>query len=373
MKGSNRIKRVVLFLLTMMVTTSYANTNLPSDTRATKETKALFKNMMKLSSKGTMIGHQDALSYGIGWFADSKRCDMKDVCGSYPAVMGWDIGHLELGQPLNLDSVAFDAMKNNIIKAYNAGAISTISWHARNPLTGSDAWDISSDQVVKSVLPGGSRHILFNQWLDRVASFMLSLKGKKGELIPIIFRPYHELSGSWFWWGKKLCTKDEYISLWRYTASYLRSKGVHNMLLAYSMADYTNETEFTDRYPGDEYVDLVGFDSYQNASDITGSAFKAEVTLRSSIASKFAQKHAKLFAVTEAGYESIPDSTWFTNVLAPLVKGTNASFVLLWRNAFNRKNHFYMAYPGHSSAKDFVKMVNDPAIFTSSEIGKVYK
>ncbi len=350
-----------------------ANTNLASDTKATTKTQNLIRNMHTLAKKGTMIGHQDALSYGIGWYDNSNRCDVKDVCGSYPAVMGWDLGHLELGSSVNLDSVSFATMRKNIIRGYEAGAINTISWHARNPLTGSDAWDISSNQVVTSILPGGQKNTLYNQWLDRVADFMTNLKGKNGELIPVVFRPYHELSGSWFWWGKKLCTKEDFVALWRYTIDYLRGKGAHNMLVAYCLADFYSEAEFLDRYPGDGYVDVVGFDIYHRENDPKGTIFSADLKMKSDIAQKVAKDRNKLFAITEAGYEAIPDSSWFTQVLAPGVRGRNISYVLLWRNAFNKKGHFYAPYPGHSSAADFVKLTRDRAFFTCRNLKKMYK
>jgi mannan endo-1,4-beta-mannosidase len=369
-------QRLILLLplfATLLSTATAANTNLPSDRNATPKTRALFKNMKKLATRGTMIGHQDALSYGIGWYANSNRCDIKDVCGSYPAIIGYDLGNLELGGEVNLDSVSFASMKSNIVKAYKAGAISTISWHARNPLTGSDAWDISSNKVAASILPGGEKNQLFTQWLDKVASFMLSLKAENGELVPVIFRPYHELSGSWFWWGKNLCTKDDFIALWKYTIDYLRGKGAHNMLVAYCLADYNNEAEFLDRYPGNSYVDIVGFDIYQRDNDPTGKIFTNEMGMKSRIAEKVAKDRGILFAVTEAGYEALPDSTWFTTTLAPTLRNRNISYVLLWRNAFNKKGHFYAPYPGHASAPDFIKLVNDPAFFIGSEVKGIYR
>lgn len=54
--------------------------------------------------------------------------------------------------------------------------------------------------------------------------------------VPVLFRPWHEHTGSWFWWGEKLCTPEEYKALWHMTVDILRSDGVDNALYAYSPA-----------------------------------------------------------------------------------------------------------------------------------------
>ncbi|NJO70447.1 MAG: hypothetical protein HC830_15210, partial [Bacteroidetes bacterium] len=179
------------------------------DPKATRETVNLFRNMISLQNKGIMFGHQDALVYGNGWYYEEGRSDVKDVCGDHPAVYGWELGHLELGDTYSLDSVHFNKIQEGVKTVYARGGINTISWHLRNPLTGGSAWDVSSGKTVASILPGGEKHQLFLQYLDRLAEFLLSLKTDDGTYIPVIFRPYHEHTGSWFWWGKDLCSADD--------------------------------------------------------------------------------------------------------------------------------------------------------------------
>src|SRR5258708_7852354 len=182
-----------------------AQDNMPSDKKATKETVNLYRNLKKLLNKGIMFGHQDDLAYGVNWKYEDGRSDIKDVTDDYPALYGWELGRIELDQPVNLDSVPFDKMKYYIRQGYDRGGVITISWHLNNPLTGKTAWD-PAPGTVASILPGGAKNDLYKSWLDKVAAFMLSLKGNKGEFIPVIFRPFHELNGSWFWWGKNNCT-----------------------------------------------------------------------------------------------------------------------------------------------------------------------
>lgn len=341
-----------------------------SDKDATAETVALYKNMKNLSARGTMIGHQDALAYGVGWYGDDGRCDFKDACGDYPAVFGWEIGEIEQGAEYSLDSIYFDRLKGYIRRVYDMGGINSVSWHARNPLTKGDAWDVSSKEVVTSILPGGENHGLFLGWLDIAADFFLDLKGSSGEPIPVIFRPYHELTGSWFWWGKELCTPEQYVTLWRITADHMRNKGVHNLLWAYSTAGYETPEEFLERYPGDDYVDLVGFDAYQHAS---GEEFTSQLKQLTDILMPIASAHGKVAALTEAGYEGVKGDAWYSDVLYPAVEGKGLSYVLLWRNAYDIPGHFYTSYPGHTSTDDLRRFVAQDDILTAGKLKDIYR
>ena len=73
---------------------------------------------------------------------------------------------------------------------------------------------------------------IFDLWLNRVAKFLLSLKTGDGKPIPVIFRPWHEISGGWFWWGKDSCAPEEYQKLYRRTIDFLRQRGIEQCLYA---------------------------------------------------------------------------------------------------------------------------------------------
>ena len=277
-----------LYLLACLFicTTGTAQT---ADKNATKETKNLFVNLKSLLNKGILIGHQDDLAYGVEWKYEAGRSDIKDVTGEYPAVYGWELGRLEIDATENLDGVPFNKMKQFIAEGYERGGVITISWHLNNPLTGKSAWD-SSPGTVESILPGGEKNTLYKSWLDKVAAFMLDLKGKKGEYIPIIFRPFHELNGSWFWWGKNHCTPEQLKQLYRFTETYLRdTKNVHNLLYAYNTDRFASGEDYLERYPGDDYVDVIGFDIYQKGDILANDKFIAEVDKSLSTLEKIAK------------------------------------------------------------------------------------
>lgn len=366
---------IIILFLFLGVSFMNSQTFAPSDNHATKATCTLYRNIKKQMQRGVMVGHQDALAYGIGWYGQPDRCDMKDASGSYPAVFGWDLGGIEHGNAFNLDSVSFGEMRKYAQKVYRLGAINTFSWHLDNLLTGKDAWDASSDQVVKNVLPDGPKHEQFKHCLDQVAGFFLSLKDDKGHLIPVIFRPFHEHTGSWFWWGKKQSTEEQYKALFVFTVDYLRNtKKAHNLLIAYSSADFSTETDFVNRYPGDKYVDIVGFDEYQyGVTPEVKSKFISSLRYELGFITQFAKKHNKIPALTETGLETIPDSTWFTSVLAEALNGYKVSYVLLWRNAYNRKDHYYIPYPAHPTVSNFNEFIGFPNVLMQNKISDLYK
>ncbi|MGZ5191070.1 MAG: glycosyl hydrolase, partial [Flavisolibacter sp.] len=330
----------------------------PSDQLATKQTVNLLRNLKKLKEKGIMFGHQDALAYGVSWKYLAGRSDVKDVVGDYPAVYGWELGNLEHNLPYNLDSVPFDKMKTFIQQAYARGGVNTISWHNDHPLNGESAWD-TTHGAVASVLPGGERHELYKTWLDRLATFLKSLKGKNGEYIPILFRPYHELTGNWFWWCKNSTTPTEYKLLWRFTADYLKNvKGIHHLLYVYNTSgNFKTREAFLEYYPGDDVVDMISFDTYQHGDASKDNSFAESVNKELGIITEIAKEKNKLAAFAETGYETIPYTEWWTNTLWKSIKDHKISYVLVWRNhgKMGNKMHYYAPHKGHPSSNDFIK------------------
>lgn len=331
----------------------------------TSETGKLLANLKQSSAKGIMFGHHDDTVYGIGWEGDEKRSDVQSVCGDYPAVISFDLGELELGGDTNLDKVPFDKIRKEIVYQYQRGGMISLSWHACNPKTEGDAWDVKDSAVVKSVLPGGINHAKFAGWLEKVADFINSLKTTDGVKVPVLFRPWHEHTGSWFWWGESLCTPEEYKSLWHMTVDSLRAHGVNNVLYAYSPGTEPKDTtEYLKKYPGDGLVDIVGFDIYQFHRDV----FLTGLDKSLSIVDSVGKTHDKVIAVTEAGYEGIPDARWWTGTLLPALERYPVAYVLVWRNAREKITHYYAPYPGQISAADFVEFYKSPKTLFAADV-----
>ena len=366
-------------MLTIMVFVGCRKQN-PNDPLAdsgrTQRTENLLTNLIAQGDSGVyMFGHHDDTVYGIGWEADynndstiAEKSDVKSVCNDYPAVLSFDLGHIELGADKNLDGVPFKRIKDEIINHFNHGGMITLSWHLNNPLSGGTAWVADSlkgieKHTVAAVLEGGEKHELFLSWLDRVADFLNSLETPYGVRVPVVFRPWHEHTGSWFWWGQDFCTPEQYKKLWEMTVERLKDKDVVNALYAYSPGTEPNGNadKYLERYPGDDIIDVMGLDCYCSAADAdTAKVALYTHTLDKNLAMvvKVAKEHHKAAALTETGYEGIKISNWWTEALATVLAKHPISYVLVWRNARERPQHHFAPYPGHSSTTNFIEFYN---------------
>ena len=340
-----------------------------SDLKATPMAVALYRNLNTLSANHVLVGHQDALAYGMGWKGEEFRSDINDVLGDHPAVFGWDLGHL--GDAENIDGVPFEDMKQWTIAAFEKGGISTFSWHMRNYAISGSSWD--TDSCVEACLPGGEHHELYLEKLDLAADFFASLKNAEGELIPVIFRPFHEMTGSWFWWGKGNCSAEQYKELFRFTIDYLRNThSLHQLIIAYSPDKFTSPEQYMEFYPGDDYVDVMALDDYQGFRSKESSV---QTVKRLVIIDSLSTSHHKLMAVSETGLETIPNEKWFTEVVLGTLNANastrKAAWILFWRNG--RPDHYYAPYPGHASAPDFIEFMNHDLMLSLSELPNLYK
>ena len=312
----------------------------------------LLQRLQRLQQLGYMFGHQDDTFYGLKWEWDYGKSDILATVGDYPAVMGFDLGGIEMGDAKNLDSVPFTRIREEVIRHHQRGGIITISWHPRNPVTGGTAWDVSDNSVVNKILYDNATKEKFNTWMQRVASFLKKLKTPDGAPVPIIFRPWHENNGSWFWWGQALCSDNEFHGLWDLLQDMLKSRGLSNLLWSYSpnLDGSWSEERFLKRYPGNERVSLIGEDAYQwGTEEDFKTALKADLTFLSD----FAKKNNRLLAMTECGLKNMPDSTWWTRVLKPIMDQYPISYFLLWRNY---KEEYFGPSPSLPCAADFRRL-----------------
>ena len=373
---------LLIYILTGISCSSKAqitNTNSSlSDKKSTTESKILYKNLTELSEKSVLFGHQDDLAYGVNQKYEAGRSDVKDVTGDYPGVYGWDLGGLEKKSDKNIDGIPFDKMRQFIKEGHSRGGIITLSWHFDNPLTGKNAWD-TSPKSLASALPGGESHEKFKSWLDEGIKFILSLKDKNGKPIPILYRPYHELTGTWFWWCKNNASPEEFKTLWKFTIEYFQEKGIHNLIYVYNTADFKTKEEFLEYYPGSNYADVLSFDKYQYSDPTKDNSFVESCQNQFKIMDEVAKEQNKIMAFAETGYEAIPYDKWWTNTLMKAMGNYKISYVLVWRNhgwqESEKKMHYYAPYKGQTSEKDFVDFYNlDQILFEKDAAkAKLYK
>ena len=359
----------------------------------------LMLRMSKIHKQGYMYGHQDDTFYGLTWDWDDNRSDTYELVGDYPAVMGFDLGGIEMGDMKNLDSVPFTRIREEIVKQHERGGIITISWHPRNPLLGTTAWiqndttayneaikalaalrqhDLAAKvsnpkHTVREILAGGRCHEKFLSWLKRVCDFLVSLKDSKGNQIPLIFRPWHENNGSWFWWGQDNCSDEEFHALWNMTQDYINATTAgetslkDNLVWSYSpnLFGSWTEAQWLVRYPGDDRVDLIGEDAYQWGTE---EDFTRQLDADLALITKIAAERGKLIALTECGYQNSPDATWWQRVFKPVMEKYPVCYFLPWRNY--SKDHFG-ASPAAKTAEDFKAWAKQKNFLFVKDIRKV--
>ncbi len=333
-----------------------------ADKRADEVVSQLRTRLVQISRDGIAFGHQDATAYGIDWEHSGfpSQSDILNVADDYPAVIGFDIGRIERRRGENLDGVSFNLMRQLIQEAHKFGSIITISWHADNPITRNSPWDTSGD--IASILPGGSNSVRLETYIDFAAEFLGSLIDEEGKPIPIIFRPWHEMNGDWFWWGDEALSPTEYKQLFEATVDMFSRKGVNNLLYCYSPNWAIDLDDYLKFYPGDEWVDVLGVDVY----DFLDGDYISVAEESISTISRLGYGRNKPFAFTETGLENVVESNWWTEKLYPVLQNSGLAYTMVWRNDVDV--HWFGPFMGHNSEGNFREFVAHPDILLSEDI-----
>ena len=380
----------------------------PCITNPNQATKNLLNNLhnQSLNENVTFFGHQDSLAYGRDWYYEKGRIkknkadagvaasigksDVFDTVKksnvserAYPAVFGWDLGELEKQIPDKdylINGVVISDLRQHIKWVFNNGGVNTISWHCKNPDTlanfksfnpqnPNDPNQVSYRKpgtVAKVLINGSPAQIKFNQWLDLVIDFF---NHPDIAHIPIIFRPLHESNlRNCFWWDTEGCTNADYKKLWNHIYNRFNARGVKNALFAYCINDVWNgENEsdetatknnfkiaFDNRCP--DKVDVLGFDTYQSNTQLTGNNYTQRVKYQCEKLLEIATEKNKVAAITEAGIENLPVANWWTTTFAEITKNDNIAYIMLWRNpcVANDSSAYFCSSPNNKTAADFV-------------------
>lgn len=282
---------------TYNVTSSLVNRN------ATANTKKLYSFLKDSYGKYVITGQQCD-----GGINGNEFKAIKNLTGDYPALLGLDM------MDYTPSRTAFGASSSAVEKAIefaNKGGIVTLCWHWNAPTeylnstaNNSDGWwggfyTKSSKFDIAKVMNG--QDAKGKKLLDRdIKEIAKQLKRLEKAGVPVIWRPLHEASGGWFWWGAK--GSDAYKKLWKYLYNELTNTyGCNNLIWVYN-------GQSADWYPGDEYVDIVGEDIYpgNHVYDPQVSRFKQ--------ATNYGSK-TKITALTENGCIFDIDSAVSINAL----------------------------------------------------------
>lgn len=161
-------------------------------------------------------------------------------------------------------------------------------------------------------MPDGELNSIWTARLDTLSELFTRFTFPNGEAIPFIFRIFHEGTAAWYWWGTKCGSDDSYKALWKYTVNYLHEiKGHKNILWEYAPSKPSVYSDaFADRYPGDDYVDVVSFDRYA-----INSTYDANLIQDCEFVVEFAEKHNKVATLAETGIlygiQNISNPMWY--------------------------------------------------------------
>jgi hypothetical protein len=345
----------------------------PADPDASIEAKNVYTNLKYLVDNGYFIFGQE-FPTDFQWAKDRildenpHDSDCKDILGQHPGVFGSDFHYYLEGS-----SEEREIHLRSVRAAHNRGALITFDWHLSSPLERGGSFyvndgnrgllediDAGMDENGQCIDgPNGMCTWYFKQ-VDRVLEIVKELR------FTIVFRPLHEMSGFWFWWGdlrqhsfgKKghSTFAYRYKKLYRALVEYTRANGAHNLLYAWSPS---NEAKF-DFYPGDHWVDIVGLDIYEQGTTYGPSLdiFRMELGRLT----KFADEHHKIAVLAETGfrmgYPDVETKFWTEKVLAPLIQGPErlrVAWVLTWMNAQWERSPYipYLGMENQEALADF--------------------
>ncbi len=403
------------------------------DAKAVDATKNLYAYLKAVGESDSVIfGHQNDTHHKAGSIGENfSESDTKDVTGSIAGVIGIDVLSLTGNEASTWNTPEQDRIAHVAEltkKAAAEGALITLSAHMPNfevidqrvkafdaangavDLSDSEKvgyWTTPSGEkqynfsgytpgtttgnIVQRIMPGQDLNYLYTDYLDLIADYA---KAVEGDGITILFRPFHENTGSWFWWGAAFCDEQAYINLFRYTVDYMKeTKGVHNMLYVYGPgSEAANVTEYSARYPGDNYVDMIGYDLYHSGpTQASEPGYLQSISKQNQILRDFAEKHNKLYAITETGVadgdialkrtgNEVMD--WYMQLLDQISKDGGISYFLVWAN-FSENGSFYLPYViekkdngvlyGHEMLDEFIKFYNDSRSVFATDMNSGYQ
>jgi mannan endo-1,4-beta-mannosidase len=296
------MKRIFI-LLTLITGICQAQGFKPVNAGATPEVKALLSYLYSIKGKHILSGEHNYNSQRNA-FSDS----VKRITGKYPALWGCDFiweGTHDLGPEIVKEA----------IKKSKEGYLVTLMWHQGRPIDNPPyGWKesvqgkLTDAQWQELITPGTA---LYNKWLAQIDVIAGYLKQLQDAHVPVLWRPYHEMNGVWFWWGNRR-GPNGVIKLWKTMYDrYTNYHKLNNLIWVWGpngLRDIPKDEAYNYGlfYPGAKYVDILGADVYH--SDYDQSDYNKLLKLA----------NGKIIALSEVGelpkpeiLEAQPEWAWF--------------------------------------------------------------
>ena len=334
------MKKICCSLFAMIVLSGCGNSQPPANPHANARTKAVLEYFQGLESRPD----KRLLSGQFSNFGDRANpgllAEIHNQTGHWPAIFGADYagrGGIRIQEP---DKAA--------IEYWRQGGLVTISAHLYDPTLTNGAFGGLRDKNVDLntlLAPDTAAHARWMHELDQIADGLLELKTNG---VVVLWRPFHEMNGDWFWWDGK--DPETFKKLWRQEFDYFTTtKGLNNLLWVYAPNHGTNTAVY---YPGDRYVDLVGLDAYTDFVDTNHILGYAEVA-----------RLPKPFGFTEFGPHS-PSNPPGDYDYRRFLEGVKANFP---------RTVFFMSWNAKwslASNTNVTEMLNDPWLVNREDLPK---
>ncbi|MGN8647514.1 glycosyl hydrolase [Gracilibacillus sp. HCP3S3_G5_1] len=212
-----------------------------SNSNASYEAKKLFQYICSIYGNKILSGQQES-----DWKApaDDELDYIKEKTGRLPAIRGLDY--------INDD---YEGVNKRSIEWWEKGGIVSICWHWGTPPDGIGYESSKGTIDLEEALTEGTD--LYNGMIAKMDEVAVALKELQDARVPILWRPFHEFDGAWFWWGKGGAV--QFIKLWR--LMYDRYTNYHGLTNLIWVLGYSGEVK-KGWFPGYEYVDIAGADTY---------------------------------------------------------------------------------------------------------------
>lgn len=233
----------------------------PANPALSDAARAVLQRLYDQQGYGILTGQHEYLEAPYSYTNDIKK-----LTGQYPAVKGVEFGGITGQTPEQLAAYRWGVVA--ACREWHAGGgMITATYHAAYPgaqLT----WEMvqratSQAEFNQIVTPGTALYNNLMADLDNVAQYLLQLRD---DGIPVLWRPYHEMNGGWFWWGQK----NNFAALWEIIFDrFTNYHKLDNLLWVWSPNANNPATDAATFYPGHNRVDVLG-------KDIYGGDYKAD-------------------------------------------------------------------------------------------------
>ncbi len=296
-----------------------------SNPKASEQTQSLYRFLCDTYGNYVISGQQESTWMG----SENYEFDIiKNASGRYPALRGLDY----MGDD-------FSGCNRRAESWYRQGGIVTICWHCGSDFKGSHTESMNTDlNWDKALTEGTAEYQALIAGMDKGAK---ALKELRDAGVPVIWRPFHEFDGKWFWWGKG--GAENFKKLWRIMYDrYTNEWGLDNLIWNLGYCGDVN----SGWYPGDQYVDIIGADTYVNHSDSLVSLYN-----------KTAQVAKKPVCLHENG--PVPDPEKMKK------DGAKWLWFMTWHTSFIDSNEI--------NTRDYLKRVyNSDYMLTLDELPDIY-